>query len=229
MALDVHTRAHADPPTPCGTTARPATRTFTKSDGQICNRRLLTKRLTPWQGKCMQLWVVEFTARRWGERSELSVHHTFGSPLSPCQCWEVKVKLTSTRLPLYAHWLSNTTTTTQTHADTSVLTSYQVIYIKRQFSPRLHLFSVQHSRFWWSTQVQQPVRSISTTCIKHAELLVLYFVCAIFLCNLCNTLCKETLSSMMQSLFRKQSLESLSWFWMCFCSVYSLFRKSIFY
>lgn len=38
---NTHTR------TACSATARPATWTFTKSDGQISNRRLLTKRLTP--------------------------------------------------------------------------------------------------------------------------------------------------------------------------------------
>ena len=61
-----HTHTHTQTQTPCGTTARPATRTFSESDGQISNRRLLTKRLSPWQEKCVQLWVVEFTAARWG-------------------------------------------------------------------------------------------------------------------------------------------------------------------
>lgn len=47
MAVGVCTHTHTDPWTPYGTTARPATRTFTESDGQISNRRLLTKRLSP--------------------------------------------------------------------------------------------------------------------------------------------------------------------------------------
>lgn len=66
MQTHTHRHTHAHKPwTPCGTTARPATWTFTEWDGQISNRRLLTKRLSPWQEKCVQLWVVGSAAIRW--------------------------------------------------------------------------------------------------------------------------------------------------------------------
>lgn len=99
--VHTHAHTHTDPWTPCGTTARSAIRTLTESDGQISNRRLLTKRLSPWQEKCVQLWVVEFTAGRWG-RGKITlctfIHLTL---LLTIPVLKVKV----TYLCLYMLWL----------------------------------------------------------------------------------------------------------------------------